>query len=75
MGTPDDVPGELAEDFPGWHIWRSTNRGIPSGWCATREQPLTRDQEWVGMSRTLIEDNPEALVAQLRDQVDREARL
>jgi hypothetical protein len=64
----------LAEEWPGWHVWRSTNRGIPSGWCATRKEPLTHDQAWAGMSRTLVEDTPEALVAELRRQSEIEGR-
>ena len=70
-----DTPDALAAEFPGWHVWRSTNRGMPSGWCATREEPLTREEQWAGMSRTLVEDSPEALAARLRDQAERESRL
>ena len=51
----------LAEQWPGWYVWRSTSdRGIPAGWCATHETPLTSEQEWAGMYRTLVEDDPEA---------------
>jgi hypothetical protein len=66
----------LAEQWPGWYFWRSTSTGgIPHGWCATYERPLTREQQWAGMSRTLVADNPESLVAQLRRQAEIEAGL
>lgn len=66
----------LAGEFPGWYIWRSaSDHGMPHGWCATHKMSLTRDQEWAGMSRTLVEDNPEALVAQLHRQSEIEAGL
>lgn len=66
----------LAGQWPGWYVWRSTSEGdMPNGWCATHEAPLTREQEWAGVYRTLVENNPEALVAQLRRQAEIEAEL
>lgn len=66
----------LTEQWPDWYVWRSTSiGGMPSGWCATHKTPLTREQEWMGMSRTLVEDNPEALVAQLHRQAEIKGRL
>lgn len=66
----------LAEQWPGWYVWRSTTDfGMPNGWCATHEEPLTPYQEWAGMYRTLVEDDPEALVAQLHRQAEIEGRL
>jgi hypothetical protein len=35
--TPDQHLAELAEAFPGWHIWRGRDRrGRPEGWYATQ---------------------------------------
>lgn len=66
----------LAEQWPGWYLWRSTtDHGMPNGWCATHEGPLTPEQERVGMSRTLVENDPEALVAELHRQAEIEAKL
>lgn len=47
---------------------------MPHGWCATRERPLPHDEEYAGMSRTLVADNSEALVAQLHRQAEIEVQ-
>lgn len=76
MVHAQQMDSTLAEQFPGWYVWRSTDgSGSPRGWCATHEEPLTPAQEWSGMHRTLVEDNPEQLVAELHRQTAIEAEL
>ena len=58
--TPDQEIAELAEEWPGWHIWRGRDRyGRPAGWHAT-PMPGTR----AGM---VTAGGPQELRRRLRD--------
>jgi hypothetical protein len=72
-----DTPDTLAEEFPGWHIWRSRGQGedgkvVPKGWYATREQPLADMAHRQGLYLTVAADDPDGLRAQLEQQAGRE---
>lgn len=76
MQVHSDTPSTLAEEFPGWHVWRSPHeRDMPTGWCATRDKPLSGMEYRQGLYRTLGADDPDGLRRQLEQQVERKERL
>lgn len=75
MHVHADTPSALAEEFPGWHVWRSQEeQNTPKGWYATREQPLSSMEYRQGLYRTLASDDPDGLRTQLEQQARREER-
>jgi hypothetical protein len=68
-----DALATLAETFPGYHLWRSRDGGgNPASYCATRTRPLSREEVWAGLFRTLIAASPEELRSQLARQTGAE---
>jgi hypothetical protein len=49
----------LEADFPGWHVWRTTDAGT---WWATR-----RGHHWKREPRTVAGNTPDELRAELRE--------
>jgi hypothetical protein len=65
VGTDVTELSGLAQAWPGWHLWHSRRGELA---CATRRQPLTSEEVWRGLSRTLIENDVPTLVAKLQEQ-------
>ncbi|WP_046470345.1 hypothetical protein [Allosalinactinospora lopnorensis] len=64
MNTTDGEAATLARlnlDYPGWHCWRTHERGRLRAWCASNKDP--------GSDRapTLHGDTADQLEAQLKD--------
>lgn len=75
MQVHSDTPSTLAEEFPGWHVWRSRDeKNVPKGWYATRDQPLSGMEYRQGLYRTLGADDLDGLRKQLEQQARREGQ-
>jgi hypothetical protein len=62
---------QLAADWPAWKIWRAGS----GSWMGTRPGNLTDHELSSGLARTLMEDTPEELRAQLEQQARNELKL
>jgi hypothetical protein len=73
MSGWEEIVAEMEEQFPGWHVWRSS----AGRWWATRTGTvLDRDDIGAGRVMTMDADDPQALRAQLERQsrLDRTAQ-
>jgi hypothetical protein len=57
-GQPPATEADLEAEFPGWHVWRTTDAGT---WWAVR-----RGRAWT-LPRSVAANTPEDLRARLRD--------
>jgi hypothetical protein len=71
LGLITDELTQLATDWPDWKIWRAGS----GSWMGTRPGDLTDHQLRNGLARTLMEDSPELLRAQLEQQARNEVKL
>jgi hypothetical protein len=68
----DELAAQLAVEFPGWHIWRSS----AGRWWATRTGLVLRREELgTGRVMTLDADDAKALREQLTIQANLDAGL
>lgn len=63
---------QAAERWPDWKLWHSRNGGLV---CATRHRSLSRDEMYVGLDRTLIENDLPSLVQKLTEQEEKARRV
>ena len=61
---PSATTEDLQDAWPDWHIWRASG----GSWMATRRRVLTTEEVSEGLAHTLMEDDEQELVAQLREQ-------
>ncbi|MFI0411816.1 hypothetical protein [Actinomadura sp. 3N508] len=65
MASEKDQLLQVRHQYPGWRLWASRRGELM---CATWQRPLTREEAWQGLSRTLIEDDLPSLLAKLQEQ-------
>ena len=71
--TNEQAIGQLAEQFPAWHIWAARRGdGTPGDLMATRRRNLTTAELDAGLARTLPMGYGTDLRAQLAEQAERE---